>query len=108
MTMAAGIGALSDRDYFEKNLKTVIENREYTKEKLSLLGFTMTDSSANFIFAKHESVSGKEIYEKLKARGVLVRHFGAARICEYNRITIGTREQMDILIDEISRIIKGE
>lgn len=108
MTMAAGIGALEDEEYFRRNVKTIIENRKYTSEKLASLGFAMTDSSANFIFAKHESVSGLKIYEKLKARGVLVRHFTGARICEYNRITVGTREQMDILIDEISKIVKGE
>ncbi len=108
MTMAAGYGALCDKEYFENNCKTIIENREYTKEKLSQLGFTMTDSSANFIFAKHEALEGLEIYEKLKERGVLVRHFKGLRICEYNRITVGTREQMVVLVDEISKIIKGE
>ena len=108
MTMAAGLGALCDKEYFEENVKTIIKNREYTKEKLSELGFTMTDSSANFIFAKHEKVGGAELYEKLKQRGILVRHFSGKRICEYNRITVGTREQMDTLILEISKIVRGE
>ncbi len=105
MTMAAGVGALEDAEYFEKNCKTIIENREYTAEKLSALGFSMTKSSTNFIFAKHESVSGKTIYEKLKENGVLVRHFTKEKICEYNRITVGSREQMDVLIDTLSRIV---
>ncbi len=105
MTMAAGIGALEDKEYFEKNCKAIIENREYTAEKLSGLGFTMTESSTNFIFAKHANVSGKTIYEKLKENGVLVRHFSKDRICEYNRITVGSREQMDALLSELAGIV---
>lgn len=105
MTMAAGIGALEDKEYFENNCKAIIENREYASEKLSELGFAMTKSSTNFIFAKHKSVDGNTIYEKLKENGVLVRHFSKEKICEYNRITVGSREQMDILIGELSKIV---
>ncbi len=106
MTMAAGIGALEDKEYFENNCKTIIKNREYTAKKLLGLGFEMTDSSTNFIFAKHPNVSGQLIYEKLKGAGILVRHFTKEKICEYNRITVGTREQMDALIAALEKIVK--
>ena len=106
MTMAAGTQAILDAAYYMENCKTVIENREETKKVLSSLGFEMTDSQANFIFAKHASISGAVLYEELKARGILVRHFSGARISEYNRITVGTREQMKALTDAISDILK--
>ncbi len=106
MTMAAGIGALEDKDYFEGNCRYIIETREYTTAKLSELGFVVLPSSTNFVFAKHEAVSGQLIYEKLKESGILVRHFTKEKICEYNRITIGTREQMDALLGELSKIVK--
>lgn len=106
MTMAAGIGALEDEEYTKANCRTVCENREYTMNELKKLGFEMTDSKANFIFAKHSSVSGEEIYTKLREKSILVRHFTAPRICEYNRITVGTKEQMDKLICALQEILE--
>lgn len=108
MTMAAGIGSLEDEEYTQRNCKTICENREYTERKLAKLGFEMTKSSANFIFARYKELSGAEIYEGLRSKGVLVRHFNGERICEYNRITIGTREQMDKLICAVCEILEGK
>ena len=88
------------------NCKRIIETREYTKARLSELGFEYTDSKANFLFCKSPDISGEELYLKLKTKGVLVRHFGTPRIKDYNRITIGTREQMDILLKNISEILE--
>ena len=105
MTMAAGIGALTDEEYFLDNCKRIIENREWTEKALSSLGFTFTDSKANFIFAKSDKIDGKELYLRLKENGVLVRHFDAPRISDYNRITIGNAEEMQILVDKIKEIL---
>ena len=106
MTMAAGIGALEDKEYFENNCKYIIETREYTVEKLTELGFETLPSCTNFVFTKHPKVSGQKIYETLKEKGILVRHFTKEKICEFNRITIGTKEQMDVLLSELSKIVK--
>lgn len=107
MTMAAGIGSLEDEEYTQKNCQTICENRKYTMYELSKMGFEMTDSTANFIFAKHPEVSGKEIYTKLREKGILVRHFDGERIKEYNRITVGTKEQMQAFLDAVSEILEG-
>lgn len=104
MTMAAGVAALRDNDYYMDNCKKIIETREYTKAGLSSLGFEFTDSSANFIFAKCSFISGKDLYLKLKDKGILVRHFDKDRIRDYNRITIGTRGEMDALLSAIKEI----
>ena len=106
MTMAVGVQVLLENAYYMDNCKRIIETREYTKARLSELGFEYTDSKANFLFCKSPDISGEELYLKLKARGVLVRHFGTPRIKDYNRITIGTREQMDILLKNISEILE--
>lgn len=105
MTMAAGIGAFEDEDYRIRNCRTIMENRTYTVKELKALGFTMTDSQANFIFVKHPEISGESLYLELKKRGVLIRHFTKERISDYNRITIGTREQMDVLLQNIRGIL---
>ena len=105
MTMAAGIGCLEDEEYTRENCRAVVEAREYTKNELLKLGFELTDSKTNFVFAKHPKVSGEEIYQKLRENGILVRHFTAEKICEYNRITIGTMAQMQTLVDVLSKIL---
>lgn len=106
MTMAAGIGMLEDEEYTINNCKEIIKNREYTKRALKALGFEQTHSTTNFVFAKHKDISGEKLYLELKNRGILVRHFASDKICEYNRITIGTREQMEALISATEDILK--
>ncbi len=108
MTMAAGVAALKDNAYYMANCRTIVENREWTKQQLRELGFTMTDSKANFIFAKHPDVSGESLYQKLKERGVLVRHFSRQDIAEYNRITVGTKQQMEAFLKQTKAILQEE
>lgn len=106
MTMAAGVGVLCDEEYTKKNCQTIIENREYTVKELKKIGFEILDSSSNFIFAKHPNKDGKAIYLELKERGILVRHFDKPILSQYNRITIGTKEQMQVLIDTLKEMVK--
>ncbi len=106
MTGAAGIAALADNDYYMNNAKTVIKNREYTASELRRLGFTVLESCANFVFAQSPDIGGEELYLELKARGILVRHFAKKRIENFNRITIGTEEQMKVLIKTTEEILK--
>ena len=106
MTAGAGLGAIKDKEYFIENCKKIIENRNYTQNALKDLGFTLTNSSANFVFAKSDKISGKDLYLKLKERGVLVRHFDKDRIKEYNRITIGDYQQMQIFIKTVKSILE--
>ena len=105
MTMAAGIGCLSDEEYTRENCQKIIAAREYTANELTKLGFTLTDSKTNFVFAKHPEISGQELYQKLRQNGILVRHFSSPKIMEYNRITIGTMEQMQILVETVKSIL---
>ena len=105
MTMAAGVGVLEDEDYTRANCRAVAENREFTKTELERLGFKCLPSKANFIFARHPKYSGKKLYEDLKEKGILIRHFEKDRIKEFNRITIGTREQMLSLIAALEELL---
>lgn len=104
LAMAAGIATLKHDDINKAHCRTVMENREYTVSELKKRGFVTTASTANFIFVRHPGVSGETIFRKLRERGVIVRHFTKPEICEYNRITIGSREQMDILLRELDQI----
>ena len=106
LSLIAGEMAILDNGYYMDNCKKIIETREFAQQKLRELGFTVTDSKANFIFAKSDKIGGKELYLKLKERGILVRHFDKEKIKDYNRITVGTREEMEVLVGAISDILK--
>ncbi len=69
------------------------------------LGFTFPDSKANFIFASHEKIPAKIIFQELRKRGIYVRYWEKPRIDNSLRITIGTDEQMDVLIKNLKELI---
>lgn len=105
-TAAAGVGAITDDEYFKKNCLEIISNRERLTKELEALGFTATRSQANFIFVKSEKIGGKELYLQLKKRGILVRYFDKEEIKDYNRITVGNCEQIDALIATVKDILE--
>ena len=106
MTMAAGIGALQDTEYFIHNCNVIMENRAWTSEQLKRFGFHVLDSMTNFIFAESPAIDGKTLYLKLREKGILVRHFDTERLHNFNRITIGSKEQMQALINSIKSILE--
>lgn len=104
LTMKAGVAALKDNDYYEKNCQRIIEAREYTEKQLNALGFEVIPSWANFVFARKDGYDGQMLYSKLKENGILVRHFGDERIADYIRITIGTMHDMEHFISVLKEI----
>ena len=108
LTQIAGTAAIKEDEYYMNACKEIQKVREYTKDELIKLGFEVLPSKANFLFAKHDSIDGNDLYLKLKDKGVLVRHFTSERICQFNRITIGTKEQMDIFLDTVKNIMEEE
>lgn len=106
VAQAMGIGALEDNDYMLDNCREICENRAYTASALKALGFELTDSKANFVFARHPDVGGEELYLKLREKGILVRHFSKPeRIKDYNRITVGSIDEMKALVKAAAEIV---
>lgn len=105
LTQIAGRFALVDNDYYMQNAKKIIEAREWTQIELKKLGFETLDSKANFIFAKSDKIDGESLYKALKEKGVLVRHFTKERIKDFNRITVGSLEEMKIFIEKVKEIL---
>ncbi len=104
MTAAAGIGAMSDEEYTMANCRYIEKCRDNTAKELRALGFEMPDSKTNFLFARHPSIPGIKVYEYLRENGILVRHFGKEKISDYNRITVGTQEQMETMISVLRKM----
>ena len=106
LTLKAGQAALEDTAYFEKTRAAIMDTRAWTMQQLTDRGFTVLDSRANFVFASTERINGGVLYKKLKENGILVRHFDAPRIDNWLRITIGTPEQMQALMDAVDKILE--
>ncbi len=107
LTLEAGRAALKDRRYFERCCKAVAETREYTRALLSEIGFVSLESRANLIFVRcPDGLTGEEYYLSLKKRGILVRYLSGERIKQYVRISIGTKAEMDKLIETTKQILR--
>ena len=105
LTQVAGFATIKDNDYYLENCEKIVKTREFATVELRKLGFEVLPSKANFIFAKSDKIGGFELYQKLKEKGVLIRHFEKERIKDFNRITIGTMGEMEILIEKIKEIL---
>jgi histidinol-phosphate aminotransferase len=105
LTLTLGEATVEADDYYRQMCREIIRVREWTAAELRDLGFAVLNSNANFLFAKTDKMAGGELYQALKARGILVRHFSAPRIKDYVRITIGTAEQMKTFVDTLKEIL---
>jgi histidinol-phosphate aminotransferase len=101
LAVVGAAAAFDDRAYFEQTCQAVIDSREQLVVALQGKGFEVLPSAANFIFARHPAQDAAEIAARLRAQGVLVRHFKQARIAQFLRITIGTPAQNQALIDAL-------
>jgi histidinol-phosphate aminotransferase len=105
VALAGAKAAIQDVEYFEEITKKIIRTREKVSNELESLGFKVLESKSNFVFASHRKFSGKVLYETLKDNGILVRYFDKERIDNFLRITIGTDEEMDALIEKLKLIL---
>lgn len=101
--LVCGTEAVKAEEYFQNTVKKIIETREWAKEELRGLGFEFPDSRANFIFARHPEYDGQELFEMLKEKQIYVRHWESERIEQYLRITIGTRDEMELLFTALRK-----
>lgn len=107
LTQLCGAEAVRDEEYFQETVNKIIATRESSKKKLVELGFTVTDSKSNFIFANHANFPAEKIFNELKKRGIYVRYWNKPRINNHLRISVGTDKEMEILISALKEIIYG-
>ena len=104
MAQAAGEAAARDKAYYRQKTEEVVKNREMLCNGLKELGMEFLPSKSNFVLAKKSGFGGEELYEKLKEKGVLVRHFNG-RIADYIRITVGSGSEVETLLDCLKEIL---
>lgn len=107
MTLRLGEATVDAEEYYQKKCREIMASREFTTKELEKLGFRVLPSKTNFVFAETQRMDGEELYLQLKDRGFLVRHFSNGRIRNFNRITIGTREQMERFVETVKDILGG-
>ena len=105
MAIAGAAAAFEDRAYFEQTCQQVIASRESVVAGLTALGFEVLPSKANFVFARHPGKDAAGLAAGLREQGVIVRHFKQARIAQFLRITIGTPEQNQALLDALKPLV---
>lgn len=105
LTLRLGVATVEAEDYYREKCTAICRTRQWTAGQLEALGFQVLPSLTNFLFAKTEAMDGEVLYQALKARGILVRHFSNPRICQYNRITIGTQAQMEQLVQTLKEVL---
>ena len=105
LTLLLGEKTVDAESYYQEKCREIEATRAWTTAQLEELGFEVLPSKANFIFVKTDKMDGGELYKKLKEKGILVRHFTNPRICQYNRVTIGTKQQMQTLIDTVKEVL---
>lgn len=101
LALAGAVASFEDQAYFEQTCNAVIHSREKLVAELNTLGFEVLPSAANFIFARHPQRDGAELAAALREEGVIVRHFKQQRINQFLRISIGTEEQNQALVDAL-------
>lgn len=101
MAIAGAAAAFEDQAYFEQTCQRVIDSREAVVAGLQQLGFEVLPSAANFVFARHPGKDAATLAAGLREQGVIVRHFKQQRIAQFLRITIGTPEQNQALLDAL-------
>ena len=106
MTQAAGIAAFEENDYYMQNCRRIMETREFTAGMLREMGFEVLPSLTNFLLARTDAVRGRELYRSLRNRGILVRWFDQPRIADYIRVSIGSREEMELFLQGVRDILR--
>ena len=102
--LVLGVEAVKDEAYFQETTEKIIQTREWTKRELKKLGFHFADSCANFLFVTHEKYLARDLFEALKQKRIYVRYFNKPRIDNFLRITIGTDQEMQALVDFLKEI----
>lgn len=105
VAIEAGRASILDDTYFKETCNKIIKTRQYVTDEMRSLGFTVLDSSSNFIFATRDDMSMKDMFEYLKTKKVFIRYFSVPRIENYVRISIGTDDEMAIFLKELKEYI---
>jgi histidinol-phosphate aminotransferase len=105
--IAGATAAIEDSEWFERTRQAVIRTRTLLVRDMESLRFEVLPSTANFIFARHPLHDAEKLALALRQRGIIVRHFKQTRIEQFLRITVGTDEQCQKLVEALREILNA-
>ena len=108
LAQACAKTAIEDDEYFQTSLKKIIATRTWTEKQLTALNFKVLPSNTNFLFVHHKNLAAIEIMQYLRDNNILVRHFNKEKISNYLRISIGTQQQMQSLLECLKQLMAKE
>jgi histidinol-phosphate aminotransferase len=107
IAITAATAAIKDQGYFKETVEKIKAERSRLSEQLRAMGFTLPDSSSNFVFAEHTTRKAKSIFDKLVQRNIYVRYWDLPSIENKLRISVGTKEQNDTLLSALKEIVSA-
>lgn len=105
LSIAGAVAALDDRAWFDRTRAAILATRQRMSAELARLGFAGVESQANFLWRRHERLPAEQLYRQLKESGVLVRYMNYVGWGDGLRITVGTDEQVDILLSKLAGLV---
>jgi len=105
LSQVAAEAALDDVEVMRENARRVVATRQRLSSRLVGLGFEVWDSQANFVLTRIAAPPAAGLYEQLKERGILVRYFDNPRLADCLRISVGTDEEIDLLLEELTQLV---
>ena len=105
LAVVAATAAIAADGHHRELVNEVVSERGWLAEQLAGLGFEVSPSAANFVFVKPPHGSAASVYDALRERKILVRHYDREPIAGSFRITVGTREQHERLIESLKEIL---
>ena len=103
VAQSAGVASLKDEAYYQQTLKKIITTRDNISGALKSRGFRVLDSAANFIFVSPPDNNAQQLFERLSDHGVLVRYWNSPDLASWLRISIGTDDEMNKLLEIIDK-----
>lgn len=107
LSMLAGEQAILDHEYYMAQCQRIMDNRKILTDELRKFGFKVLDSKGNFILVEPRGILAKSYYQALRKKGILIRYFGTDQLKDYVRITIGSEEQVRILLERTEEILEN-
>ena len=105
ISIAAATAAIDDQAWLSETTRKIVATRGRLTAGLCKLGFSVIESRANFVWCRHTQRPSAEIYESLKARGVLVRYMNYALWQDGLRISVGTDEQVEVCLSLLGELL---
>ena len=105
LSIAGATAALDDQQWLVETSARIRATRDRFTREIRKLGFASVDSQANFVWNPHPSLKVRPLYERLKARGILVRYMDYSNWGDGLRISVGTDEQMDACLAVLTTLV---